>query len=631
MCGIAGYIDFKHKTEMPILRQMTDSMTHRGPDDAGYEQFENQNCTVGFGQRRLSIIDLSPLGHQPMFSEDGNFVIVLNGEIYNYREIRKELVEDGFRFNSQSDTEVVLNAFIKWGNEAVHRFIGMFAFVIYNKTNQTITAFRDRAGVKPLYYYWKDGLFLFASELKAFHKHPKFKKELNTDVLDIYMKHGYIPAPHTIFKNTYKLIQGHSLLLNLKSKDLKTQKYWDVFDYYNLPKLDISENEALEQLDKILSSAFNYRMVADVPVGMFLSGGYDSSLVSAILQKGRTEKIKTFTIGFYEKGYNEAEAAKKIAEYLGTDHTEYYCTTKEAQDIIPTLTEFYDEPIGDSSAIPTTLVSQLARQHVTVSLSADGGDEQFGGYNRYSSTIGALKKRNLIPDFLAHLSAKMLNVYSPKLFAYYPALARYWFLSQDLLNTKNNADAIPVTSCYFFHNEVPFLLNQPLAYPHTYFNEIGLLNANNDFANKIMATDYKTYMVDDILTKVDRATMSVSLEGREPLLDHRIIEFAAQLPSNFKINGNALKYLLKQLTHKYIPKELMERPKMGFGVPITKWLNNELKPLADYYLNERRLKEGGIFNPQNVIRLKNYCLKSEETDTRIWFLLFFEMWKEKWM
>lgn len=630
MCGIAGFIDLTKSSDISLLKKMTDRLVHRGPDDAGYEIFNDGIANVGLGHRRLSIIDLSPLGHQPMFSDDKNYAIVFNGEVYNYKEIQIELEQYGFKFKSQSDTEVILKSYIKWGKEAVNKFIGMFSFVIYDRIKQKIIAFRDRAGVKPFYYYSKNDLFLFASEIKAFHQHPGFEKEINENVLNTYLKHGYIPEPDSIFQNTYKLSPGHTLTYNLKNKDFCIEKYWDVIDHYNLPKLNISEAEAIAQLDEILKSAFNYRMVSDVPVGVFLSGGYDSSLVTAILQKTRNETIKTFTIGFNEKGYNEANEAKKIAQYLGTKHTEYYCTTKEALDIIPELPEFYDEPFGDSSAIPTTLVSKMARQHVTVSLSADGGDEQFGGYTRYPYTQRVSGFRKKFPNFIAHALGNVQNLYTPKLFNYYPSFAKKFFLLQDVLKTKKDIDLLSVTSRYFYQKETEFLLKPEFnilnnaKYAH-------LLNEHNDLLSKLFAYDYKTYMVDDILTKVDRATMSVSLEGREPLLDHRIIEFAAQLPLSFKIQNNTLKYLLRKLTHKYIPSELIDRPKMGFGVPLAKWLNSELKELADHYLNEKRLKDGGIFNPKNVIRLKRNCLATEERDTRVWFILFFEMWRDKWM
>ncbi|MGB0178327.1 MAG: asparagine synthase (glutamine-hydrolyzing), partial [Owenweeksia sp.] len=344
MCGFAGFVDFNKQTSEEVLRAVTDSLIHRGPDSSGYYFSETNNYSVGLGHRRLSIIDLSEAGSQPMHFE--NLHIIFNGEAYNFAEVRAELEKEGYSFVSTSDTEVVLKAYHKWGAEAVHKFIGMFAFVIYDDQKEQLLFFRDRAGVKPFYYYQKDGIVLFASEIKAFHQHPRFQKKLDHDSLSWYFKGGYIPVPHTIYQNCHKLPQGHFARLNLKTREITEEKYWDVIDFFNKGTIDISENEAIEQTEKLLKSAFNYRMVADVPVGMFLSGGYDSTAVTALLQSDRTEKIKTFTIGFKEEGFDEAPEARKIAEHLGTDHHEYYCTAQDALDILPTLPGLYDEPFG---------------------------------------------------------------------------------------------------------------------------------------------------------------------------------------------------------------------------------------------------------------------------------------------
>ena len=387
MCGIAGFIDFNKKSNQELLVNMTDTLEHRGPDDKGYKIWNTEKAAIGFGHRRLSIIDLSPLGHQPMYSKNGRWSIVFNGEIYNYKEIQTELIQIGYEFASNSDTEVILNAFDCWGKQAVHKFIGMFAFALYDMKEQKIHIYRDRAGVKPVYYYWKDNLFLFASELKAFHQHPNFHKDIDVDAVALYFSYTYIPAPYTIFKDTHKLIPGHFLTIDLDSQKITTEKYWDVYDYYAKPALKISKEEAKEETKNLLKSACEYRMVADVPVGVFLSGGYDSSIVTALLQQDRTEKIKTYTIGYADKRFNEATYAKEVATLLGTDHTEYYCPVQDAVDILLTQPHYYDEPFWDSSAIPTTIVSKLARQSVTVALSADGGDEIFAGYHRYDFIV----------------------------------------------------------------------------------------------------------------------------------------------------------------------------------------------------------------------------------------------------
>jgi len=575
MCGIAGFCDFSKKSDKQTLINMTDVLHHRGPDDSGYSFYENEFSHIGLGHRRLSILDLSAHGHQPMIHQ--HLEIIFNGEVYNFAEIAKELESFGYIFESNSDTEVILKAFHHWGIKAVDKFIGMFAIVIYDKEVQKLIFIRDRAGVKPLNYYFKDGLFLFSSELKSFHEHPNFEKEINVDALALFFQYSYILEPHTIFRHTYKLPAGHYAELNIQNAELKIHKYWDVIDSYNKPKLDISFEEAKAQTEKLLKSACEYRMVSDVPVGMFLSGGYDSSAVTAILQKDRTEKLKTFSIGFNEEKYNEAQYAKKVAEYLGTEHTEYYCTQKDAQELLPLMSQIWDEPFGDSSNIPTTLVSRLARKSVTVSLSADGGDEIFGGYDKYTLSLKYQKMFSKIP-FRSAIGS-MMEAIEPKyligLNKTYNFGNRYEKL-KILLKAKNEQEIMNGVGYYFNPSEVDKLLGTTSKLS-TSFDDVTRLMPHNDCIDKMMAIDYKTYQLDDILTKVDRATMSVSLEGREPLLDHRIIEFVATLPSSFKIKDGNKKYILKSIVHDYIPKELMDRPKMGFSIPLNEWFGDELK------------------------------------------------------
>jgi asparagine synthase (glutamine-hydrolysing) len=446
----------------------------------------------------------------------------------------------------------------------------------------------------------------------------------------LFLQYGYIPQPHTIFKNTHKLQAGHVLELNTKDLQLSIKKYWDVIDCYNQPKLDISEKEAIDETERLLKSACKYRMVADVPVGIFLSGGYDSSVVTALLQSERTDKLKTFSIGFQEENFNEAQHAKKVAEYLGTDHTEYYCTQKDALEILPKLPEIWDEPFGDASVIPTTLVSQLARKDVTVSLSADGGDEIFGGYDKYVGIQRKMRAFNKVPPFL----------YSPTRFALRSNLTHFSaekagvFNARDRLNRfsqmigEDEKGLLKKGSQVFTDFDLSlFLLNKPNLLQTEFDTEI-----NQDWLGNVLAIDYKTYQLDNILTKVDRATMSVSLEGREPMLDYHIIDFVARLDPSLKINNGNKKFLLKQITHKYLPKEIMDRPKMGFGVPIFEWFKSELKGYLMLYLSENRLRQGGIFNVQEVIKLRDRYLSGKDVNiNQIWFLLMFEMWREKWM
>jgi asparagine synthase (glutamine-hydrolysing) len=623
MCGICGFIDFNTKSDIVFLNKMVSTLHHRGPNDRGSDVFKYNEATVGFGHTRLSIIDISSNGHQPMHFE--HLSIVFNGEIYNFNEIKNELINIGHHFKTQSDTEVILHAFSEWGDSCVSKFIGMYVFVILNKETNTATIIRDRAGVKPLFYYWKNGLFLFASELKAFHEHPNFEKKINENVVYQYMNFGYIPSPYCIFDNCAKLDPGHILTFNISTKTFTIRKYWDVNDFYRLPNLNISYNNAKNEVEKLLISAFEARMVSDVPVGVFLSGGYDSTAVAAILQSSRAEKIKTFTIGF-EDDNNEAPYAKEIAKYLGTDHTEYYCTHKEAQEIIKNLPFYYDEPFADTSAIPTILVSRLSKESVTVVLSADAGDEIFAGYSIYRQFLSDLAIINKIPDFSRKTLAIPLK-FASKITRNEKLKKKLEVLS-DLLNTDNKLIAQRLFESYFKNtkNANKRLFKKDYQCLTTCFDNdfIGF----KDDLSIAQAIGYKMYLQNDILTKVDCATMSVSIEGREPFLDHRIIEFVAQLPSKYKY-GHTQKMILKDIVHKYIPKELMDRPKSGFTPPIYSWLKTDLKYLLDENLNG--INESGLFNSQYVEKIRKDFLNDKLQDpTIIWKLIQFQMWYKKW-
>ncbi len=633
MCGIAGFVDFGKQSTKVTLQEMTDVLHHRGPDDSGYSFYDNAHVNIGLGHRRLSVLDLSKHGHQPMLFE--NMEVVYNGEVYNFKEIQEELEKYNYKFESDSDTEVILKAYHKWGIKAVDKFNGMFAISIYDKQNKKIVLIRDRAGVKPLYWYWKDDLFMYASELKSFHEHRDFKKEINKNSLALYLQYGYILQPHTIFKNTYKLRSGHYLEVDLKTKKIEEIAYWNVIDFYNKPKLDISEDEAIEKIEKLLKSAFEYRMVSDVPVGVFLSGGYDSSIVTAILQSQRKEKLNTFTIGFYEKGFDEAPYAKQVAKYLGTNHKEYYCTQKDALEIIPKLADMYDEPFGDNSVIPTALVSQLARKDVTVSLSADGGDEIFAGYEKYEKALQYYQRIIGIPKPVRKVLSLLLDNINIKLVPFQDKIGNFetkFEKIKNLLSANNSAVIMQYLSQPYTGEEIKKVLLAHTKEQKNNFDNYKFLNNKNDAINQMLAIDYQTYMVDDILTKVDRATMSVSLEGREPLLDHRIIEFTAQLPSYIKYRKGDKKWILKQITYKYLPKEIMDRPKMGFDAPLMEWFKDELKEYFLKYLSEDRLIKEGLFNAEEVVRQRDKYLNGDkENIQRLWFILIFEMWYERWM
>ena len=627
MCGIVGFIN-KEK-QLDILNDMLKIQSYRGPDDTG--MFFDGNSGVHLGHNRLSILDLTNAGHQPMISNCGNYVIVFNGEIYNFKDIKKELITK-YNFESHSDTEVILYSYIEWGIEkALEKFRGMFAFCIYDKIKNKLILVRDRAGVKPLYYYYKDNEFLFASESKSFHKYLNFKKELNKAVLPYFFQFGYIPEPYSIFKNTFKFPAGHYMEFDLKNFEFRIKKYWDVEDFYKMEKFDKTEDEILEELEVILEDSINLRMIADVPVGVFLSGGYDSSFVSAVLSKNH--KINTFTIGFNDKKYNEAEHAKEIAKHLGTNHIEYYMSEKDMINLVKDLSFYYDEPFGDSSALPTMIVSKLAKQYVKVALSADGGDEIFCGYSKYMFLNKFYNLfSNKIKKIFLILGVNILNQHIVgTINNFLPSLKRQTNIENKFLkfkravNSKSLEELFINASNYMSAKEIRDLLKIK-AKNDIYKN---FFIDYKDFLEYMMIIDYKTFLKDDVLVKVDRATMSVSLEGREPLLDHKIIEYMARVPSNLKCKNNQNKYLLRKILYKYIPSKLIDKPKSGFQIPLEKWLRNELKDLVNYYLNPSKLDKE-IFNIEEIEKIKKDFFNGKNYEYIIWFILVFQMWKEKW-
>jgi len=633
MCGISGFIDSKNHSSEIILKSMNDALHHRGPDGVGHQFFQLPDAQIGLSHRRLSIIDLTETGNQPMQFQ--HLWVTFNGEIYNYKEIRKELIALNHQFIGNSDTEVILHAYAQWGNACIEKFIGMFAFVIYDAEKQEIYCVRDRAGVKPLFYYWQNGLFLFASELKAFHKHPLFKREINMDAVAAFMQFGNVPTPHCIFKNCNKLKPGHYLKFNLKTFSFGIHKYWDVYEAYNKPKLTLSFDEAKVETEKILQSAFDYRMVSDVPIGVFLSGGYDSACVTALLQKDKTEKLKTFTIAVPDIGLNEAPYAKDVSKHLGTEHFEYECTQKEALSLIDDLPYYYDEPFADSSAIPTTLVCKMARKQVTVALSADAGDEIFAGYNRYDYLMKYGKRMNQFPEFIRKGTSQMMNIVPankiPVFRNRYNFHNRYEKL-KSLLKDPSPKNMMLNLSRQYDEKNITQLMKSKIEGLDTAYLSNELKESFYSPLAYMMAIDYQTYLVDDILQKVDRASMTVSLEGREPFLDHRVIEWAAQLPDNYKYHHGEKKYILKEIVHQYIPKSLMDRPKMGFAIPIENWLMCDLKEKVLYYLDDEKIKSQGIFEAHVVRKLKDdFNSGKKEYAVKMWYLLMFQMWHEKWM
>ena len=647
MCGITGFLETRqnkgHEELSVIVRRMATSLRHRGPEDEGV--WVDSTSGIALGHRRLSIIDLSPAGHQPMHSSCGRFVITFNGEIYNFKVLREELDALGQAFRGHSDTEVMLAAIAHWGVEAaLKKFNGMFAFAIWDRQERTLYLARDRAGEKPLYYGWAGHTLLFASELKALHQHPDFRGEIDRGVLTVYLRHNYIPAPHSIYKGIHKLPPGTLLTIRGFGSDASPEPFWSAKraaeDGLGNPFAG-SEAEAADQLNSLLNDAIRIRMEADVPLGAFLSGGIDSSLVVAIMQANSGRPVKTFTIGFESSEYNEAESAKAVAKHLGTDHTELYVTPEEAMGVIPRLPSLYDEPFADASQIPTFLVSQLARRNVTVSLSGDGGDELFGGYNTYLWGRSVQQNIGWMPQPLKAGLAKSLDPLSR--FDWNALLGgRQSVLPQSLrrrdLNKvlqklggvlkANQREALYWVLCSYWMDPASVVLGAKE--PLTPLTDQSKWAQIKEFMHVMMYLDTVMYLPDDILVKVDRASMGVSLESRVPLLDHRVIEFAWRLPLAMKVKGNVGKLPLRRLLHEYVPKKLVDRPKRGFGVPIHEWLRGAMRPWAEELLNESRLRDEGYFSAK-PIRQKwmEHVSGRHNWQPQLWGVLMFQAWLEQ--
>jgi len=622
MCGISGFVTRDGSLSEEDLVKMTNVLEHRGPDDVGFFYNSYSNYTVGLGHRRLSILDLSENGHQPM--ESTRFTMVYNGEVYNYKILKKALKQLGCVFNSDSDTEVILASFNMWGIKAVRKFNGMFSIALYDHKKHKLYFFRDRTGEKPFYYHISSHGVLFASELKSFHEVKFFKKKVNRSSVAKYLSYGYISAPNTIFKNTYKLESASYLEYDIVSGKYEIFTYWDIGEYYAKDKLNISFKDAMDETENLLSLACNSRMLSDVPVGVFLSGGYDSAAISAMLQKDRITPIKTFTIGFNEPKYNEANFAKKVSSHLGTEHFEHYVTQKEASNILQSLPDIYDEPFGDSSSIPTTIVSQFARNEVTVALSADGADELFSGYPAYHNNFQLFQKINKF-KYLKKLSSfdKIISPFNvPNISKTYNFDGKFYKGAELLKNCENLSKFYLTTTKNFYDREVVELLGEDW---HNQYQE------NFDSIEDMLELSYKTYLSDDILTKVDRATMSVGLEGREPFLDFNLVEFVAQLPIDYKQKGRTTKRLLKEIVHRHIPKSTMHRDKMGFSIPVFEWFHDEMGLYIEKYLSKESIDKSGIFNYSYVNKII-YSFRSRQGDPhKLWLLIVFQMWWFRWM
>lgn len=665
MCGFTGFFDRSAGTSAEqlhdIVGRMTATLRHRGPDDDGL--WSDSATGIALGHRRLSILDLSAAGHQPMHSRSGRYVIAFNGEIYNHLALRRALesgpaapehplfdrieatspaAPSGWR--GHSDTETLLAAIEAWGvGEALTRCIGMFAFALWDRHDRLLYLARDRLGEKPVYYGWQGDALVFGSELKALRQHPDFRGDIDRDALTQLLRHDYIPSPYTIYQNIRQLPPGTYLVFGQHRQEPQPVAYWSVRDTVlrgQMQPFTGTEAEATDALEGLLREAIAGQMVADVPLGAFLSGGLDSSLVVALMQAQSSQPVKTFTIGFAEAEYNEAEHAKAVARHLGTDHTELYVTPEEAMAVIPRLPTLYDEPLADASQIPTFLVSQLARQQVTVSLSGDGGDELFGGYNRYFWAVNFWRKLRYLPRGLRHGLAGLLTVVPPHawnaIFRHLgflmPARLRYAGLGDKLHKLAIILGSRTPEDIYFdliSHWREPARLVRGGREPQTVLNDRGQWPQLRDFEQRMMYLDTVSYLPDDILVKVDRAAMGVSLETRVPLLDHRVVEFAWRLPLDLKIRQGQGKWLLRQVLYRHVPPALVDRPKMGFGVPIDHWLRGPLKPWAEALIEPRRLKAEGYLNPVLVQeKWVQHQSGRRNWSYHLWDVLMFQAWLE---
>jgi len=644
MCGVAGMVDWRAATSADALRSigetMIETVRHRGPD-AGAVWVDAEGGVV-LGQRRLAIIDLSPTGAQPMHTADRRYVITFNGEIYNYRDIRRELEAAGRRLRGDSDTEVLLEACALWGVEAaIERAIGMFAFAFWDCTSRTLVLARDRLGIKPLYYAATPERVLFASQLKAFRAVPRWRPTIDDDAVAGFLRYGYIAQPRTIYHEASKLPPGHTLTLRVGA-DPTPHCFWDLRaiaisgQRRNDPAPDA--DEAIERLDTLLRDSVRLRMIADVPLGAFLSGGIDSSTVVALMQAQSTRPVKTFSIGFHEAGFDEAQSAKRVAAHLGTDHTEFYVEPRHALDVIPRLPDWFDEPFADPSQIPTYLVSELTRKHVTVALSGDGGDELFAGYNRYFWAERLVRAVKRVPRPLRGASTTIVRALSPDTWnSLFASVPRAWrpVLPGDRLHKLatllDNPEADAVYRRLVSQWERPEEISVGGREPAGPLWDATIARDFPDLVPRMQYLDLVSYLPDDILTKVDRATMAVGLEGRVPLLDHRVVAYSWSLPLDLKVRAGRGKWLLRRVLDRYVPQRLTERPKMGFGVPIDAWLRGPLREWAETLLAPARLERHGLVRVEPVRQAwQQHLGGTRNWQYPLWNVLMLQAWRERW-
>lgn len=627
MCGICGFVS-KREISLTQLKEMNDTMYHRGPDDSGEEIYELPGgYRAGFAQRRLAIMDLSALGHQPMHSDNGRVSVVFNGEIYNFQEIRAELSD--YTFRSNCDTEVIIAAYLKWGIGCVERFVGMYAIALLDRESGEVYLVRDCIGKKPM-YYWLDGENLvFASELKPVMACPGFQKKIRKNILSRYLYQQYINAPETIFEDVYKLEPG--AVLAFSGGRVKTWKYWDIKEAYHRGRKNQVEDyaQAKAELKERLKKATAYRMISDVPLGAFLSGGYDSSLITAIAQEHSKEPVKTFSIGFHEEKYNEAKYAKQVADYLGTDHTELYIDEKQMFDLVESIPAYYDEPFADSSQIPSMLVAALAKEKVTVVLSGDGGDEFYCGYNIYENVAQAQMLD--IPGGIVHGLCNLPLVRRAGIGDKLPFRVRV------IAENRNRETKTQFGASNYIVRAKKMVRNDGHSLPCHYEIESGY--GEDKWQIRRMLLDMDTYLPGDILCKVDRASMKYSLEARCPILDKDVMEYSFRIPHGFKFHKGDKKHILKDIAYDYIPKELLDRPKVGFGVPLDKWLRGPLKEQLLAYSEKEYLERQGIFDAEYVSGMVRDYIKTGDGGPATganysklsWSFFIFEQWYQRYL
>lgn len=639
MCGIAGFLEngVHRKTDRSeaILRAMGNSMLQRGPDDSGI--WLNSTGRIGLSHRRLSVMDLSEAGHQPMASPSGRYIIAYNGEIYNHLDLRKALNDSVLNkvWNGSSDTETLLHGFEHWGIQAtLQRTVGMFAIAVWDLAESALYLARDRLGEKPLYYGWQGQVFLFGSQLKALRAHPDFHAEISRDSLGLYLSYNYVPAPYSIYSGISKLLPGHIGRISFKDARLETWPYWsgpEMMLAGVANRIKCTADQAVDQLETVLGKAVEQCMISDMPVGAFLSGGIDSSAIVALMQQRSTKPVQTFTIGYQDGKYSEAHDAKAIARHLGTIHTELYVSPEQARDIIPSIPEHYDEPFADSSQIPAMLVSKLASEQVTVALSGDGGDELFAGYNRHSFSDKYASWIFAAPAPLRRRVAGAILARRPE------QLSRYLsFLPMRSAGDKMHKAAAAMLCDSSDDLYRIFCTNgtNPITDAH---GSQGLGSIIDRFSGQLesltvtermMALDTLTYLPDDIMVKVDRASMAMSLECRAPFLDHRVLDYAWRLPMDLKLRNGQSKWVLRQLAYRHIPARMLDRPKMGFGFPIDNWLRGPLREWVEELISEKRLTEGGWFSPEVVRKCwQEHLNGSRNWSVQLWAILMFETWR----